>query len=132
MLQGFPSTIPSNLGPGRLGMLSPGVPLGYRNDPTGQVRWPPMGFEGLPQLGYSQRFMTQLIPESAVRLREKTVNRFPQRRAPCSEEGRDRYIEDKLTDTISANITPCPRMLCPVYFYLLWLARGRLAAPHLR
>lgn len=55
------------------------------------------------------------------------MSRFLQRRAPCSEEGRDRYIEDKLTDTISANIAPAPQdALCPVYFYLLRPARGRL------
>lgn len=44
------------------------------------------------------------------------MSRFLQRRAPCSEGSRDRYIEDKLTDTISANIAPTPQDALPCVF----------------
>lgn len=127
MLRGFPSPVPSSLGPSRLGIFCSLASLWFTEmAPQGRVGWPPMSFEDLLQLGYGQRFMTQFIPESALRLRGRRVSRFLQSRAPCSEEGRDRYTEDRLTDTISANIAPVPQDALPCVFLSAVAGRGRL------
>lgn len=96
--------------------------------PQGRVGCPRMGFESLPQLGSGQPFMTQLM-QRAVRRGGRRVSRSLQRRAPCSEEGRDRYIEDKLTDTISANIAPTPQDALPCVFLSAVAGGGGCSAP---